>query len=161
MRFTLLSCVPVVVAVAAVALSACSSGSLPVAPTTFAASAVHVSSTSAEMTIFPNAACDRKKLELCVTQGKSSTLGIKLTCRTSTGAKMSCGTIHWKAVTSNAGLRASFDPAKEAAPKDTTVETVRASETVKPGKYHQTITATASTVPKPAKGKFPITVEAP
>jgi hypothetical protein len=145
-------------AVAAAALCACSSGPLPPAPSTALVPATSVPGAVARMIVSPNAMCNKKQFELCVTQGTENSFTIALKCMTHTGVAISCGTIHWKVKTSNKGLKASFDPKVESAPNDSTKDTVKASKTIPPGVYSQTITATCTAVKKPKTGTFPVTV---
>jgi hypothetical protein len=158
MKFAPVARFSALAALAGLALSSCAKGSLPSAPLAPAASAVHVSGISATLVVLAKPKCNLKDFQLCVKQGASAQLGIKVTCKTSTGVATSCGDITWSTKLSNKGLKASFDPKKDIAPKDATVETVRAGETVKPGVYSQTLTA-STTIAGKESGKFPVTVE--
>lgn len=82
---------------------------------------------------------------VCVKQGGSSTLGIQVNC-TRNGKTISCGTVTWKTKTSHAGLTASFKPNPSGPPHGKTLETVRATKTIKVAHYYQLITATCSLV---------------
>jgi hypothetical protein len=158
MKFALVSRFCTLAALAGLLLSSCAKGSLPGAPFAPAASAVHVSGISASFVVLSKPQCNLKEFQLCVMQGASAKLGIKVTCKTSTGVTTSCGDITWSTKLSNKGLKAKFDPKKDIAPKDSTVETVTADKTIKPGVYSQTLTA-SSTIAGKKSGKFPVTVE--
>ncbi|MBV8147735.1 MAG: hypothetical protein JO092_01430 [Candidatus Eremiobacteraeota bacterium] len=163
MRFAPFSRTSALIAVAAVALSACSGGSLPIAPTVPAAtSAMSDSSAIPSITIFAKNPCTKPAFPLiCVKQGGSSKLGIKLTCKRG-GVPTSCGTITWRTKTSNTGLKGTFKPKKDIYPENSTVETMTASKTIKPASntYTQTVSWTCSLCkPKGGNsGPVPITV---
>lgn len=79
---------------------------------------------------------------ICVKQGRSSTLGIRITC-TRSGKPVECGTVTWSTKTSDKRLTWSFAPN----PGNPTTETVHAARSLPPGQYSQSITATCSKVP--------------
>jgi len=83
-----------------------------------------------------------KKVKVCVPQGGSAPLKIKLICHKQSGS-VPCGKVKWSTKTSNSGLTASFKPN----PGNPTTETVTASKTIKPGNYTQAITADCSFAP--------------
>jgi hypothetical protein len=146
---------------AAVSLAACSSGPFPAAPSVPGALTTGDSSgASVTLTIFAKNSCKHPQFGLvCVEQGGSSKLSLVVTCRIKTTGKLvSCGTVTWTTKTSNTGLKGTFDPKVNHAPKHTTLETVAASGSIKPGKYKQTITASTSRA-GPKTESYPITVE--
>jgi len=79
---------------------------------------------------------------VCVKQGHTGPLSIKVTCMKGT-KKVSCGSVRWSSKTSDKGLKWSFKPN----PGNPTTETVTASKTIKPGSYSQSLTAKCSKVP--------------
>jgi hypothetical protein len=144
MRFAFFSRGFALIAVAGIALSACSRGSLPVASTealsaandTFAPSGITLHGNDYDLSILATNPCKHPANGLlCVEQGHSAKLKATLTCKTSTGVPVSCGSVHWGVKTSNKGLKASFKPN----PGNPTYETVKASKKTKPGNYSQTI----------------------
>lgn len=101
----------------------------------------------------PALTCNRFPL-ICVDQGSSASIGIKVTC-TRNGHVISCGTVHWTVRTSHAGLTASIKPN----PGNPVKDTVHASTTVPAGTgYTQTISTTCSLVRNCPRGTFPIHV---
>ncbi|MEO6834456.1 MAG: hypothetical protein ABI231_00895, partial [Candidatus Tumulicola sp.] len=67
---------------------------------------------------------------LCVKQGHSASMGIKITC-TKGSKKVSCGSVTWSTKTGNSGLKWSFTPN----PGNPTTETIKAVRTLKIGTY--------------------------
>ena len=152
MRFASFLRAYALIAVVAIALSACSSGSLPNAPTTPSAQGVHVAGASTRMTLVPmKSQCNKKMLQLCIEQGSSGTLRFKVTC------PRSCGTVTWSASFTVSGLKGSFKPNK--ALKNSTVEKVTAASFVLPGTYNQFIRATSSVAGSVLQHFYPVTVQ--
>jgi hypothetical protein len=90
---------------------------------------------------------------VCVKQGHSSTLGIKVTCKR--GSKViSCGKVQWFTKMSNSGLKGSFKPN----PGNPTKETVTASKTIKVGHYSQLLNVKCSNASCPKNQKLPVYV---
>ncbi len=152
-------------AAASIAITGCSSGfrSLPMVLQQSPESAMTGVSTPLSvsiergddaLTIFAKNACKKPQFPLiCVKQGGKGTLSIKLTCKKG-NVPVSCGTVHWKTKTNNKGLKGSFKPD----PGNPTKETIKASKTIKPGNYMQTITFTCSACSSAGKQAAPITV---
>ncbi len=90
---------------------------------------------------------------ICVKQGHSSTLGIKVTCKR--GSKViSCGKVQWFTKMSNSGLKGSFKPN----PGNPTKETVTASKTIKVGHYSQLLNVKCSNASCPKNQNLPVYV---
>ncbi len=82
-------------------------------------------------TIYAKANCKDPKFPLvCVKDGSTATLSIKLTCSKG-GKKVSCGSVHWSAKTNHPGLKAEFSPEMG----DPTTESISAAAGLKPGTY--------------------------
>lgn len=146
------------VAVAAL-LAACSqSGSLPSAGSAAqtpvqvndagAAGQFEPAGAQAQAVAEPNSSPPCKTFpNICVKQGGTGTLGIKVTCKRN-NKPIRCGSVRWFTKTSNTGLKWSFKPN----PGNPTTETIAASKTIKVGQYSQSISAKCSNVPNCPKG---------
>ena len=155
---------PRIALVAVALLAACSqSGSLP-SPGSLAQTPANVNNAGvvaqfepaggeAQAVAEPNSSPPCKTFpNICVKQGGTGTLGIKVTCKRN-NKPVKCGSVRWFTKTSNTGLKWSFKPN----PGNPTTETITASKTIKVGQYSQSISAKCSNVPNCPKA-FPAAI---